>query len=407
MRYLYFLQQFFERLPSPAFIKDNKGKFIWVNKELENVFQLPEEKLIGRRESELLEDIQIDELDKKVIRTRRNQTHEKVINARHYNIQRMPIRLGTGAYGVAGIMFDITERVLEETLYRLQSFVEKIIIESLSLSEGDPTKFTIELSRKFHAKYSHIAIVLLKNNEYLIGVEDSKLIEKAKKIDEVIIFTHDKKNYQVIPVENYKFIIHVPEQYLSIAKVLSSFSLSHILAAIRFLQAQKIYKDTVMSFESIIKLIRLWENTHSIEEYLQALLAEIVKIIPEAQKGSVWLLEGDIYKCVAVYNYDDEVKNTTFKASEDNYGPVIGENRVLELLEAYKLNLESPQKELWKRKGVTDANFIPLVGSVKICEKRLVIISIDNFEGKRFSETSKKILQILVDLLSLFLKNKV
>jgi len=35
MRYLYFLQQFFERLPAPAFIKDNKGRYLWINKEFE------------------------------------------------------------------------------------------------------------------------------------------------------------------------------------------------------------------------------------------------------------------------------------------------------------------------------------------------------------------------------------
>ncbi|MFN6991355.1 MAG: hypothetical protein ACK4MM_01395 [Fervidobacterium sp.] len=247
---------------------------------------------------------------------------------------------------------------------------------------------------------------MLKYNEYLIGDDTPKILEKAKHINELKNFVHEGKNYQVIPIENYKFIVHVPQQYLSIAKALSSFLSYHVLAAMRFLQAQKSYKDMVMSFESMIKLIGLWEQNPTLEEYLHALLFELVKLIPEAQKGSVWLLEGDNYKCVAVYNYDEEVKNTTFKASEDNYGPVIGENRVVELIEAYKLNLESPHSELWKRKGVTDPNFIPLVGSVKIGEKRLVIISIDNFEGKRFSETSKKILQILVDLLSIFLKNR-
>lgn len=406
MRYLYFLQQFFERLPSPAFIKDNKGRFIFVNKELQNAYQLPEEKLIGKLESEVLEDSTIDNIDRIVIKTRRNQIHEKVINARYYSIQRMPIRLGDGGYGVAGIMFDITERVLEETLYKLQSFVERIIIESLGLSEGDPTKFAIEFSRKFHAEYPHIAVCVLKDNEYLIGDNTPKIIEKAKQISELKNFVYEGKNYQVIPTENYKFIVHVPQQYLSISKALSSFLLSHVLAAIRFLQAQKNYRDMVMSFESIIKLISLWEQNPTLEDYLQTLLFELVKLIPEAQKGSVWLLEGDNYKCVAVYNYDEEVKNATFKASEDNYGPVIGENKVIELLEAYKLNLESSKSELWKRKGVTDPKFIPLVGSVKIGEKRLVIISVDNFEGKRFSETSKKILQILVDLLSLFLKNR-
>lgn len=406
MRYLYFLQQFFERLPAPAFIKDNKGRYMWINKELENVLQLSEEKLVGKFESEILNDEGIEEIDKKVMRTRRNVTHERVINGRHYSIHRMPIRLGTGAYGVAGIMFDTTEKVLEQTLYKLQSFVEKIIIESLSTSEADPTKFVIEISRKFYGEYPQIAVTLMKDDEYLAGNDNPKIIEKARAVNEIKTFVLEKKTYQVIPIENYKFVIHVPDQYLSIAKALSAFLSSHVLAAIRFLQAQKVYKDMVNSFESLIKLIALWEKNTSLEEYLQAMLVELVKLIPETEKGSIWLLDGEIYKCVAVHNYDDEVKNTTFKASEDTYGPVIGENRVIELTEAYKLNLESPQKDLWEKAGVTTPNFIPLVGSVKIGEKRLVIISLDNFKGKNFSETSKKILQILVDMLSVFLKNK-
>lgn len=406
MRYLYFLQQFFERLPAPAFIKDNKGRYMWINKELKNILQLSEESLVGKFESEILNDKEIDDIDKKVMKTRRNVTHEKVINGRYYSIHRMPIRLGTGAYGVSGVMFDITEKMLEQTLYKLQSFVEKIIIESLSTSEADPTKFVIEISRKFYEEYPQIAVTLMKDNEYLVGNNNPKIIEKVRAIDEIKTFVLEKKTYQVIPVESYKFIIHVPDEYLSIAKALSTFLSSHVLAAIRFLQTQKVYKDMVNSFESLIKLIDLWEKNTSLEEYLQAMLAELVKLIPETEKGSIWLLDGDIYKCVAVHNYDDYVKNTTFKTEEDMYGPVIGENRVIELTEAYKLNLESSQKDLWEKAGVTTPNFIPLVGSVKIGEKRLIIISLDNFKGKSFSETSKKILQILVNMLSVFLKNK-
>ncbi|MEN3043141.1 MAG: PAS domain-containing protein [Fervidobacterium sp.] len=406
MRYLYFLQQFFERLPAPAFIKDNKGRYIWINKELENLLQLTEEKLVGKFESEILGDEQIDEIDKKVMKTRRNLTHEKVINGRHFSIQRMPIRLGTGSYGVAGIMFDITEKILEQTLYKLQSFVEQIIIESLSASEGDVTKFVIELSKRFHAEYPDIAVMLLKDNHYIIGNDNPKIVEKAKSINEIKMFTLEKKTYQVIPVENYKFIVHIPEQYISIGKALSTFLSSHVLASIRFLQAQKIYKDMFNSFESLIKLIGLWEQNVTLESFLQTMLSELVKLVPEAQKASIWLLDGDTYKCVAVHNYSEEVKNTTIKSSEDNYGPLIGENRVMELKEAYKTNLKSPQKELWEKAGVTDPNFVPLVGSVKIGEKRLVIISLDNFEAKSFSEVSKKILQILVDMFSVFLKSK-
>jgi PAS domain S-box-containing protein len=406
MRYLYFLQQFFERLPAPAFIKDNKGRYLWINKELENVLGLPEEKIIGKLESEILGIEEIEEIDRKVKRTRRNLSHEIVYNGRHYNIQRMPIRLGDGNYGVAGVMFDITQKVLEQSLYKLQSFVEEKIMEALGEADGDIVTFVTSFSRKFYAQYPHVAVVLLMNNEYLIGTKDEKIIEKAKEINEVKTFVHDKKTYQVIPIDRFKFVVHVPEHYTSMAKTLAGFLGSYVLAALKVLESQRAYKDVIEKLNSITKIIELWNKTQTLEEYLTLMLDELVKVIPETQKASVWLLENDEYECVAVYNYDDEVKNLVIKASEDSYGPRIGENKVVELLDAYKLNRESKYKDLWEKTGVTSPNFIPLIGSVKLGNKKVIIISLDNCEGSRFSEASKKVLQIFVELLSTFLSSK-
>uniref|UniRef100_A0A7V4KB99 PAS domain S-box protein n=1 Tax=Fervidobacterium pennivorans TaxID=93466 RepID=A0A7V4KB99_FERPE len=406
MRYLYFLQQFFERLPAPAFIKDNKGRYLWINKELENVLGLPEEKIVGKRESEIFGIEEIEEIDRKVKRTRRNHSHEIVYNGRHYNIQRMPIRLGDGNYGVAGVMFDITQKVLEQSLYKLLSFVEEKIMEALGEADGDIVTFVTSFSRKFHAQYPHVAVVLLMDNEYLIGTKDDKIIEKAKEIDEVKTFVHDKKTYQVIPIDRFKFVVHVPEHYTSMARALAGFLGSYVLAALKVLENQKVYKDVIEKLNSITKIIELWNKTQTLEEYLALMLGELVKVIPETQKASVWLLENDEYKCVAVYNYSDEVKKLVIKASEDSYGPHIGENKVVELLDAYKLNKESKYKDIWEKAGVTSPNFIPLIGSVKLGDKKVVIISLDNFEGARFSETSKKVLQIFVELLSIFLSSK-
>ncbi|HON04005.1 MAG TPA: histidine kinase, partial [Fervidobacterium sp.] len=209
-----------------------------------------------------------------------------------------------------------------------------------------------------------------------------------------------------VPVENYKFIIYVPEEYTSISKALSTYLSSQVLAAIKIIENRRAYKEFGNKLETIIKMVQLWESSSSLDSYLQSVLDELVKIIPETQKASIWLLDGNDYRNVAVYNYGDEVKNVIIKTSEDNYGKSIGENKVAELTEVYKLNKESPHKDIWELAGVTDPNFSPLVGSVKIGDKKLVIISLDNFEGKHFSEESKKILNLLVDLLSTFLTNK-
>ncbi|MBP8657889.1 MAG: PAS domain-containing protein [Fervidobacterium sp.] len=406
MRYLYFLQQFFDRLPAPAFIKDNKGRYIWVNKELENAVGLTEERIIGKFEAVILNDESIEDVDRKVMRTRKNQVHEEVINGRYYTIHRMPIRLGTGSYGVAGIMYDMTEKVLEQTIYQMQSFVEKVIIESLSEQNVDPLELMKSIVKKFDEQYPKIAVTLLKDNSYVAGREDRKLSERAATIDEIKTMIHDRRTYQVVPVENYKFIIYVPEEYTSISKALSTYLSSQVLAAIKIIENRRAYKEFGNKLETIIKMVQLWESSSSLDSYLQSVLDELVKIIPETQKASIWLLDGNDYRNVAVYNYGDEVKNVIIKTSEDNYGKSIGENKVAELTEVYKLNKESPHKDIWELAGVTDPNFSPLVGSVKIGDKKLVIISLDNFEGKHFSEESKKILNLLVDLLSTFLTNK-
>jgi len=406
MRYLYFLQQFFDRLPAPAFIKDNKGRYIWVNKELENAVGLTEERIIGKFEAVILNDESIEDLDRKVMRTRKNQVHQEMINGRYYTIHRMPIRLGTGSYGVAGIMYDMTEKVLEQTIYQMQSFVEKIIIELLSEQDVDTVEFIKNIVKKFNEKYPKITVTLLKDNSYVAGREDRKLSERAATIDEIKTMIHDRRTYQVVPVENYKFIIYVPEEYTSISKALSTYLSSQVLAAIKIIENRRAYKEFGNKLETIIKMVQLWESSSSLDSYLQSVLDELVKIIPETQKASIWLLDGNDYRNVAVYNYGDEVKNVIIKTSEDNYGKSIGENKVAELTEVYKLNKESPHKDIWELAGVTDPNFSPLVGSVKIGDKKLVIISLDNFEGKHFSEESKKILNLLVDLLSTFLTNK-
>jgi len=405
MRYFYFLQQFFERLPAPAFIKDTKGRFIWVNEEFLRILNLTEDKVISKFESQLLGIESIEDIDRKVMRMRRNQTHDIVFNGRYYTVHRMPIRLGTGSYGVAGIMYDVTEKVLEQVLYRMQSFVEEKIIEALTESSGDIDNFVISFCKKFHETYPHIAVALLKDNKYVIGEDNPKVLEKAMNAKEVKTFVVEKKTYQVIPIENLKFVVHIPEQYLAVAKALANYLKSHVLAALKILESQRTYAEFAARLDAILKLINLLEECSTLEEYLKKMLYELVRIIPETQKASVWLLDGDEYKLVAAYNYP-ELTAFKMKAEEDNYGPVIGENRVVELENAYLINRQNKYRELWEKVGVTEPNFIPLVGSVRLGEKRLVIVSLDNFEGKHFSETSKKLLKVLVDLLSAFLNKR-
>ncbi len=404
MRHIYFLQQFFEKLPAPAFLKDNKFRFMWINKEAEKFFEKKEIEVVGKTEKNITGDPEVEEIEKKVLKTKKSIVYEKSYNGKYYHIVRIPIRLGDGTYGVAGIFFDITERVIEEKLLKLSNFVERIIIETLGEAHEDVKEFVISFSRKFHTEYPDIARMLLYKNEYLLGDSDEKLVKKAQEGDSERSFMYDRETFYVVPIGDFKFVINIPDEYKGLVKPIVAFLKSQVSSVLTILQAQSSKKQLLDNIEKIVDIVSSWSEKENIDLVMKKALNSIVSAIPECQKASLWLMENDNYRCVAVYNYPSDFENFTMPVEADNHTQFIKESPVAEPEKPWEYNRKSKYRDLWEKFGVCDENFRCLIGGFKVKDRILGLISVDNFEGKSFSLESKKLLENYVKLLTIFLK---
>ncbi len=404
MRHIYFLQQFFERLPAPAFLKDNKFRFMWINKEAEKFFERKESEVVGKTEQSIIGDSEVEEIEKKVVKTKKSVEYEKTYNGKHYHIVRIPIRLGDGTYGVSGIAFDVTERVIEEKLLKLSNFVERIIIETLAEVPEDIIEFAKSFSRKFHSEYPDIAKTLLYKNEYLLGINDEKLLKKAQEIDSEKSFNLDRETFYVVPISDFKFVVHIPEEYRGIVKPITAFLKSHVSSALTVLESQNSKKKFIENIEKVVDIVSSWSEKKNIDLLMKKALDIIVSAIPECQKASLWILENNVYKCVTLYNYPSDFQDFTMPVEADNYTQFVKENPVVELENPWEYNRKSKYRDLWEKFGVCDENFRCLIGGFKVNERILGLIAVDNFEGKKFSFESKKLLENYVKLLTIFLK---
>jgi len=163
----------------------------------------------------------------------------------------------------------------------------------------------------------------------------------------------------------------------------------------------------IMGFEAMSELLPDINGEESEKEFLQKILNVAVKSIPEAECGSIWKIDGTIYKAVSGVNYEEgillkmeipynnsyisqfndfdilETSNITkFKGSEEKLG---------------KINSELHQKE---------ENMITLITPLKVQKRVVGHIYLDNYRLKSFSESSKKILNVFKNFSSTFLTLK-
>ncbi|HOO73986.1 MAG TPA: histidine kinase dimerization/phospho-acceptor domain-containing protein, partial [Tepiditoga sp.] len=163
----------------------------------------------------------------------------------------------------------------------------------------------------------------------------------------------------------------------------------------------------IMGFEAMSELLPDINGEESEKEFLQKILNVAVKSIPEAECGSIWKIDGTIYKAVSGVNYEEgtllkmeipynhsyisqfndfdilETSNITkFKGSEEKLG---------------KINSELHQKE---------ENMITLITPLKVQNRVVGHIYLDNYKLKSFSESSKKLLNVFKNFSSTFLTLK-
>jgi len=412
MRHLFYLQQFFERFPAPAFIKDNKLRYVWINKEWEKFFGIIERKVIGKTNKKLFgEDIH-EEIDKKVIKTKKAVTYKATLGNKHLLINKIPIRLGDGTYGVAGFILDETERYLYELSLQGLIKINEVLRDLLLENYNDRDSFIIDFFENLYKRSQMGPYAILKENKENIILKSylpEKVCQRAFPKSELKEFSVDNEKWIVIPIAEYKLLLKSTPNYYKIIKNLYPTAVSkieNVLDSIeRKLKQQLYYK----ALEKMVDFVVSWRSK-DLKSYCKKALEDIMEIIPEAEKGSVWILNENKYKCIAEIGYPG-AESLNFSPSKTAYGTEIvkkiqkGE-KVFEIENAKELVQKSELKDVLSSYGMNSPDFIPLIGVFKIGNKIIGNISLDNFSGKHFSDESKKLLNYFVDILTAFLSEK-
>lgn len=150
-------------------------------------------------------------------------------------------------------------------------------------------------------------------------------------------------------------------------------------------------------------------NTNTLEkdEYFEGVFNSIFTLIPEAQKGSFYELDGEVFRPIFCKGYDFEVlKNLTF-SKEDAF--IDFKSEPSQIIDAYQVLIQKREDsrfsaeaiDIFKRLGTYEA-FISLYAPIKFDDVKIGIICLENFDDLRFSDNSKTLLKIYAQLISNF-----
>lgn len=163
-------------------------------------------------------------------------------------------------------------------------------------------------------------------------------------------------------------------------------------------------KTYIESFEEMSQLFQALSGEEEEKSFMDKLLNIAIKSIPESECGSIWKIEGTLYRPVAGYCYDDDILNKMEIPFDDSY---IYKHLDEEIHEAYDIaNFNKNFSDFYKvsqmlhdKKG----SIVTLIVPLKIKNKLAGHIYIDNFKVSSFSETSKRILKTFSNFASTFM----
>lgn len=138
----------------------------------------------------------------------------------------------------------------------------------------------------------------------------------------------------------------------------------------------------------------------------------VFNIIPEAQKGSFYELEGEIYKPIFCKGYDfDLLSQLTFNKDEafiDFNSPSS------QIVDAYQVVIQKREDKLFSERQIeifkklgTYSNFASLYAPIKFDDLKIGLLCIENFDMKTFSETSRLVLKVYAQLVSNYYSLKI
>lgn len=156
---------------------------------------------------------------------------------------------------------------------------------------------------------------------------------------------------------------------------------------------------------SIIAGTMIHNKNVTSEQFLNNAFEAIFKLIPEAEKGSLYVLEDGIFRPKNSNGYDIDLLNRLHFTDANIF---IGyEVKTIDQIEAYVTYVERRDEtrfsadliEVFKKLG-TYENFVSLYAPLMYNHKIIGLISLESFTQKKFSKSAKDCLKIYAQIIS-------
>lgn len=123
-------RSFMNNNPAVAFMKDDAGRYVYVNQTMERLFELKENPILGKTDREWMpQDAarQVGENDCKVLTTNETVETEEIVPTpdgvrRHWMVYKFPFTGASGGRYIGGVAMDITMRKLAEERLQYDAF---------------------------------------------------------------------------------------------------------------------------------------------------------------------------------------------------------------------------------------------------------------------------------------------
>ncbi|HOB16417.1 MAG TPA: HAMP domain-containing sensor histidine kinase [Defluviitoga sp.] len=167
------------------------------------------------------------------------------------------------------------------------------------------------------------------------------------------------------------------------------------------------YDFYIENLQEMAQLFQQINWDESEKDFLDKLLKIAIKIIPEAECGSIWLIKGALYKAIVGEGYNQELLSKMEVPVSDAFVSKYMNSDILEVKNIIDYN--TPETDLYKISKMMhkkNNNMVTLIATLKNGDQVAGHIYIDSFHIESFDEGSKKILEMFSHLASTFLTLK-
>jgi len=167
------------------------------------------------------------------------------------------------------------------------------------------------------------------------------------------------------------------------------------------------YDFYIENLQEMAQLFQQINWDESAKDFLDKLLKIAIKIIPEAECGSIWLIKGALYKAIVGEGYNQELLSKMEVPVSDAFVSKYMNSDILEVKNIIDYN--TPETDLYKISKMMhkkNNNMVTLIATLKNGDQVAGHIYIDSFHIESFDEGSKKILEMFSHLASTFLTLK-